>query len=219
MMILKSALFKDITDDEFEQIKSEMYVREKEYRKGDTIFRCGDRVSEIGVVVSGGVMIETVDPEGKKSILSRVGCGGVFAETYVVCNEPLMVDVVCGENSKILFLNFHRLLKGDNTKNRSGEKILKNLLLISANKNLVLSKRIFCTAPKGIRAKVTAYLKSESVKSGSDSFSVPFNRYQMADYLGVDRSALSKELCAMRDEGLIAFRKNNFKLLSAQFND
>ncbi len=219
MKISDLFLFNGITEDEFTQKEQKIYLRERRFSKGEVVFGTGQCVREAGVVLTGGVMIETVDPEGKKSILSRVGNGGIFAETYALCGEPLMVDAVCSEESLILFVNLDGILK-DNPANAPWRfKTLKNLLLMSANKNLTLSRRIFCTAPKGIRAKVTAYLKAESIKNDSNSFKIPFNRYQMADYLGVDRSALSKELSAMRDEGLIEFRKNQFRLLPQAFND
>ena len=219
MKISDLFLFKGITEDEFSEREQKIYLREHRFPKGEVIFRTGQRVSEAGIVLTGGVMIETIDPEGKRSILSCVGSGGIFAETYALCGEPLMVDVVCSEESHILFVNLDGILNNSSAKNPWQFKILKNLLMMSANKNLTLSKRIFCTAPKGIRAKVTAYLKAESIKNGSDNFKISFNRYQMADYLGVDRSALSKELSAMKDEGLIEFRKNQFRLLPQAFND
>ena len=90
------------------------------------------------------------------------------------------------------------------------DTILNNLLHISIQKNLTLSNRIFCTSPKTIRERLLIYLSNESRKAGSQEFVIPFDRQQLADYLNVDRSALSKELGKMRDEGLIEFRKNDF---------
>ena len=90
--------------------------------------------------------------------------------------------------------------------------ILKNLLIISVNKNLTLSTRIFCTASKSGRSRVMTFLSAQAVKNDNMEFTIPFNRQQMADYLNLDRSALSKELCRMRDEGILSFRKNKFKL-------
>lgn len=87
------------------------------------------------------------------------------------------------------------------------------MLSISVKKNLTLSRRIFCTSPKTIRERLLTYLSSQAGRSGSSTFHIPFNRQQMADYLNVDRSALSKELGKMRDEGLLTFHKNRFTLL------
>lgn len=83
---------------------------------------------------------------------------------------------------------------------------------IFAGKNRALSHRIFCTSPKTIRGRLVTYLSAQALEQGSSSFSIPFDRQQLADYLGVDRSALSKELGRMRDEGLLETRKNHFLL-------
>ena len=92
-------------------------------------------------------------------------------------------------------------------------RIMSNMLRISVQKNLELSNRIFFTTPKTIRGRLLAYLSAMSVKCGSTTFQVPFDRQQMADYLNLDRSALSKELGKMRDEGLIEFYRNSFRLI------
>ena len=107
------------------------------------------------------------------------------------------------------------LLRGleESMVNRSWQKkLLKNILHVSMQNNLSLSSRIFCTAPKTIRGRLLTYLSAQSMKAGSSTFDIPFNRQQLADYLNLDRSALSKELGKMRDEGLLEFYKNTFKL-------
>ena len=87
-----------------------------------------------------------------------------------------------------------------------------NLLVLSTKKNLTLSTRIFCTSSKSVRGRVLTYLSNQSIKHNNTEFKIPFNRQQMADYLNLDRSALSKELGKMQDEGIITFNKNRFKL-------
>ena len=92
-------------------------------------------------------------------------------------------------------------------------QLFRNLLTISARKNLALSGRSFHTAPKTARGRIMAYLNTVSLQTHSRAFAIPFDRQQMADYLNLDRTALSKELGKMRNEGLIAFRKNRFEIL------
>ena len=133
-------------------------------------------------------------------------------QTYVFCHEPMMVDAVAAEDCAVLFLDFNILME-ESMVNRSWQKkLLKNILHVSMQKNLSLSSRIFCTAPKTIRGRLLTYLSAQSMKAGSSTFDIPFNRQQLADYLNLDRSALSKELGKMRDEGLLEFYKNTFKL-------
>lgn len=181
----------------------------RKYEKSGVIFRTGDIIHEIGIVQAGSVNIENTDLWGNRSILSNVGRGQVFGETYAMCGEPMMVDAVAAENSEILFLRLDILI--DENQPWYG-RIMSNMLRVSVQKNLELSSRIFFTTPKTIRGRLLAYLSAMSVKCGSTTFQVPFDRQQMADYLNLDRSALSKELGKMRDEGLIEFYKNTFRL-------
>lgn len=212
MKIIKTPILNDITDSEWEQMLELLCVRTDKYAKNTVIFRAGMTVCEIGIVNSGSVNIENIAPWGNKSILGNVSAGGVFAETYALCKEPMTVYAVAAENSEIVFLNIDRLLSAENSEYTWYLKLLKNILTVSSQKNLALSSRIFFTGSKTVRGRVSAYFSAIYTKTGRATFQIPFNRQQMADYLGVERSALSKELCKMRDDGLIDFYKNTFKI-------
>ncbi len=214
MKILQASLFQYIDEQELLQMQEYRCMRRKKYEKNDIIFHTGERISEICAVLSGSVMIENVDLWGNKSILNHIGAGQVFAETYALCDEPMMVDAVCAENAEILFIDLKALLA--DSKAPWYPKMLHNLLMISAHMNLALSNRIFCTASKGIRPRLLTYLSEQAVKNNSTEFIIPFNRQQLADYLNLDRSALSKELGRMQKEGLLSFHKNRFKLLCTE---
>ena len=140
--------------------------------------------------------------------MSLVSEGGYFAETYALLGEPMMVDVRANEESRVLFLR----VRGVNCSRKWTLKLMQNLLAIAARKNLQLSERSFINSGKSIRRKVMSYLNAVSLREHSLDFTIPLKRQQMADYLNSDRSALSKELCLMRDEGLISFSKNHFTL-------
>lgn len=208
---LNSPLFIHI--DEQELVDMQFGFRRSSFSKGAIIFRSGQIVSELGIVVKGSVNIESLDLSGSKAILSNIGSSQIFAETYAFCHEPMMVDAIAGKDCEILFVNIQALLKENNSNRSWYAKLLKNLLNIAAHKNLTLSNRIFCTAPKTIRGRLLTYLANLSAKQKSQSLTLPFNRQQLADYLNLDRSALSKELGKMRNEGLISFHKNIITLL------
>lgn len=212
MNILHSPLMRNIGEEEFENMRKVHGIRECRYEKGDIIFHAGDRIHEIGIVMDGSVNIENLDLWGSKSILSNVPAGGTFAETYALCREPMMVDVVAAEESSILFFHVSSLMDSKNERYSWYAKLLVNLLEISMRKNLALSERIFCTAPKTIRGRLLIFLSIQSGKAGSSTFQIPFSRQQLAEYLNLDRSALSKELGKMRNDGLIDFYKNTFKI-------
>ena len=140
--------------------------------------------------------------------------GGFFAETYAwLCDEVVLVDVVANEECRILFLTVAILRGLSLAREPWAAKLTANLLSISAQKNLALTGRSFHTAPKSARARIMAYLNTVALQMQSREFDIPFDRQQLADYLNLERSAMSKELGRMRDEGLIRTRKNHFTLL------
>ena len=212
MKNFSSLVFKGLSESELGQMMDSACARSCSFAKGSFIFHAGDTVQEMGVVQKGSVNIENIDPWGNKSILSNVPAGQVFAETYALCQEPLMVNAVAAENCEILFLNLQALMSEHNAGSSWYMKIMQNMLRIAVQKNLILSHRIFCTTAKTVRGRLLTYLSAMAVKKGSSTFQVPFDRQQMADYLNLDRSALSKELGRMRDEGMIEFYKNTFRL-------
>lgn len=212
MKNFSSPMFQGLSESELEQMTDSICTRSCSFAKGGIIFHAGDTVREMGIVQKGSVNIENIDPWGNRGILSNVTAGQVFAETYALCQEPLMVNAVAAENCEILFLNLQVLMSEHNMNSSWYLKILQNMLRISVQKNMILSQRIFCTTAKTVRGRLLTYLSGLSVKNGSSTFQVPFDRQHMADYLNLDRSALSKELGKMRDEGMIEFYKNTFRL-------
>ena len=208
-LLKDSTLFQGLSEGERENALRALSVTERVYQKGELIFSAGDTVDRMGLVISGGVTIESSDLWGNRTILSHIAPGQFFAETYALLkDEPMLVDVCVNGESRILFLRLDTL----QTAEPWTAKITRNLLTISARKNLALSLRSFHTAPKTVRERVTAYLNTEALRQRSRAFRIPYDRQQLADYLNLDRTALSKELSRMRDDGLIEFRKNHFVL-------
>ena len=212
MIILNIPLFKGLTLEQIEDMKNKHCMTEKKYKKNSFIFRAGDIVHEIGIVLEGSINIEMIDMWDNKSILSNIDVGQIFAESYALCNEPMMVDAVATKDSTILRLNMRQIFAPINNSASWYNTFTYNLLVLSTRKNLTLSTRIFCTSSKSVRGRVLTYLSNQSIKHNNTEFQIPFNRQQMADYLNLDRSALSKELGKMQDEGIITFNKNSFKL-------
>lgn len=210
--VKKTILFKDMTDREFEEALSRLGAHEQTFEKGEMILRAGDTTSEMGIILAGSVTIESNDLWGNRAILNLAEAGDFFAEVYALFgNEPLLIDVCANEDCRILFLKTAGLT--GEMKSSWQIRLTRSLLLIASRKNLVLSGRAFHTSPKSIRGRLMAYLDSMSRKKGSRSFDIPFDRQQLADYLNVERTALSKELGKMKKEGLIDCRKNHFRIL------
>ena len=212
-MVIASPFFTGIEESALGDFRDIKALRTKLFRKGEFVFRSGELTDEIGIVQSGSILVENIDPWGGRSVLSEVPAGHVFAESYALSSSPLMVDVVASEDSLILFINTRKLLDESNRERGWYVRLLSNIVKVTAAKNMTLSERIFCTSPKGIRARILMYLTAMYTRAGSRTFRIPFDRQSMADYLNVERTALSKELGRMRREGLIDFRKNEFTLL------
>jgi CRP/FNR family transcriptional regulator, dissimilatory nitrate respiration regulator len=209
---IQNPIFSGITDTEFKEMQDLGCIRTKTYPKNTPVFYTGDLTKELGLVLSGRVTIENIDLWGNRNILSDIAPGHAFAETYALANLPLMVDAITSEESQILLVNVKDLLTDRYAQTSWQPKLIRNLLLLTTRKNLTLSSRIFCTAPKKIRPRVLIYLSNCSVQYGSPEFDIPFDRQELADYLNLDRTALSKELAKMKADGLIDYQKNHFVL-------
>ena len=154
------------------------------------------------------------DVWGNRKIIENIGQGQIFAETYACLKgEAMMVDVQASEPTKVLFVDVRRILTTCPSACDFHARLIRSLMYVLAHKNLVLTKKMDVITPKSLRERVLVYLSQESVKQGNRTVTVPFNRQQMADYLSVDRSALSGELSKMQKEGVIAYEKNRFTVL------
>jgi len=213
--LANTILFQGTSPQEAKQMLSCLDAHEKSYRKGETILQAGSITENIGLLLSGGANIEIDDVWGNNTILSHVKPGQLFAETYAcIPNEPLLVNVQASEKSNVLFLNASKILTTCSHSCMYHNQLIYNLLQIFAQNNLALSRRSVHTSSKSIRGRLLSYLSEQTNLSGSNPFTIPFNRQQLADYLGVDRSALSNELSKMKKDQLITYHKNEFRILA-----
>ena len=150
-------LFHGISETGRAALVSSGWLRTCSFEKNQTIYHMGDRVSELGIVLSGSVFVENTDLWGNRSILSKITPGQVFAETYAFCREPMMVNVTAAEVSTVLFFNLRNLDQTADGDDAWLSQLRSNMLRISMQKNLTLSNRIFCTTPKTIRERVLVY--------------------------------------------------------------
>lgn len=156
MKKIASPLFQDLSEAELDTLAAAGHLRTRQFAKHEVIFHAGSCVREIGIVLRGSVHIENLDLWGTKSILSSVGAGQAFAETYAFCGEALMVDAVAAEHCEILFLHTAALTDA-RIEPALKDKLLRRLLAVSMRKNLSLSQRIFCTTPKTVRGRLLTY--------------------------------------------------------------
>ena len=208
-----SPLLRGIAQTELKALLQSLGVQMKVYPKNSFIWQVGEQVLLAGVVVAGSVHILREDYWGRQNILAQLGCGNVFGEVYACLQQvPLTVSVAAPNGATVLFLDVRRLLVS-NSRSAAENRLLHNLLMLMAERNLLLTQKMEYLTKRTTREKLLAYLSEQARLQQSNRFTIPFNRQQLADFLAVDRSAMSSELGKMQADGLIVYKKNNFELL------
>ena len=209
----QSPLFRGIKPADLTALLGCLGAAERRYAKGQVILAEGQPTEQIGLVRTGLVLIENCDVWGSRTILGSAGPGAVFAEAYACTpGEPLRISVTAAEETTVLFLRVGKLLTACPNGCPFHAQLTRNLLTVCAQKSLQLSRRMLHTSPKTIRGRVTAYFSALAVQQGSLRFTLPFDRQQLADFLGVDRSALSSTLSRMQREGLLELGRRTVEL-------
>lgn len=211
-IIKTSELFTGIDDENIEYVLSALSAAKRTYRSGEYIFRAGEYISSAALLLEGSVYIQCEDYWGNLSILNKIFKGEIFGEAYAFGTAcTILNNAVAAEDSTVLFLDINRIF----TVASDCEFypiVIQNLFALIAEKNRMLAQKLGHMSQRTTREKLLSYLSEQSIKSGSPAFDIPFNRQQLADFLSVDRSAMSNELCKMRDDGLLRFKKNHFVL-------
>ncbi len=213
-VLKRTKLFSGMGEEDIASLLSCLGARKKEYKKGEYILREGEHISDIFILVEGKIHIQKDDYWGNRSILSVISVGEMFGEGYAAPESgALLNDVVAVEDSSVIFFDVKRILTTCSSACRFHNMIVQNMFFVVSDKNRKLVQKLGHMSGRTTRAKLISYLSEEAKRQGSSAFTVPFNRQQLADYLCVDRSAMSNELCKMRDEGMIKFEKSRFELL------
>ena len=213
-VLRKTKMFSGVGDEEIESMLSCLNARVQHYKKGEYVLRTGGHLRDILILVKGSLHIQKDDYWGNRSLLGQLGAGEMFGEAYVAPESgALMNDVVAVEDSAVMFFDLQRLLTTCSSACRFHTAVVQNLFFAISEKNRKLVQKLGHMSKRSTREKLISYLSEEAKRQNSARFSIPFNRQQLADFLSVDRSAMSNELCKMRDEGLLRFDKNHFELL------
>ncbi len=213
-ILKKTQMFAGIGDEDIASMLSCLGARKKSYKKGEYVLLQGERLEDIVVLVKGALHIQNDDYWGNRSILGEVSVGDMFGEAYTSPKSgALLNDVVAVEDSTVIFFDVKRVITTCASACRFHSMVVQNMFFAISEKNRRLVQKLGYMSGRTTRAKLIAYLSAESKKQGSADFTIPFNRQQLADFLSVDRSAMSNELCKMRNEGLLRFEKNRFWLI------
>lgn len=214
-LLSQTPFFQDIDKGEIRAILKALCAREKSYKKGEIVMESGVQTHEFGIVLHGKVIIEHGDIWGNVTILGTIETSGNFAVPYACLRDQVLpFSVQAQEPSSILFIDAARMIACHTLPCAIHTVLMRNLLVICARRNLHLAQRALHTSSKTIRGRLLAYLSDLMNATHSATVTLPYNRQQLAQYLGVERSALSNELSKMQKEGILVCDKNRVTLLS-----
>lgn len=210
--IEKCNLFKGIESSQILPMMNCLEAKIKEYKKNQLVFQNGYKINKSGIVLKGALQIVQYDYFGNRSILSRVEENQLFGEAYSLCNLTLPICIETSKDSLILFMNTNKITTPCKNLCKNHIVLINNLLSILARKNVTLNQKIECLSKRTTREKILNYLTLESIKNKSKEFVIPYDRQGLADFLCVERSAMSFEISKLIKDGIIDSKKNYFKL-------
>ena len=211
--IQKCLLFNDIEQEDLINLLTCMGAKVKTFEKEEYIVEENKDVTISGIVLSGSIQLVQYDYNGNRTILSRIEPLQLFGEANSFSSETMPTNIVAAENSTVLFIDTNHLSHPCGNHCKFHITLINNLLRIMATKNVGLNQKLQCISQRTTREKILNYLLLEAKKHKTNEFEIPFDRQSLADYLCVERSAMSAELSKLRNENVIESNKNKFKLL------
>ena len=213
-VIKQGTLFSGIKDENLSVLLDCLAAVRHSHNKNELIFSAGDSVQSVGIVLSGSAHILQEDYWGNRTILAHIPPSGLFGEAFSCAEmETLPVSVIAAEKSEVLLIDYKRIITTCSSSCVFHMALIKNMIKLLAQKNIMLTQKMEIVTRRTTRERLLAYLSTQAIKSGKSSFVIPFDRQQLADYLSVDRSAMSAELSHMQSDHLIRTNKSEFELL------
>lgn len=213
-VLKKCALFRHIDEKEINSLIGCLGAQIRSYTTDDYIFLSGDEVNSVGIVLTGLIEIMKENLAGNKHIVAFLGPSDMFAEG-IVCTvkriSPVTVHVK--EDTKVLLIPYERIIKSCGNSCSFHISLIQNMMVVLGEKNVNLNRKLELLTLKGMREKIASYLMNESLQRGTTMFQIMLNRTELADYLNVSRTSMCRELARMKEEGLIDFYGNSFKLI------
>ena len=211
---IRSPLFLGIRPEDMDAMLGCIGYHVREYKKGEIIAFEAETINHVGLVMKGSVDMIKEDVWVNRTMLLRSYAEDVFGETFACGEDSLsVVTFVAAEDSKVMFLSFCRVMHTCTHACIFHQTLIENMVRIIARKNRELMRKIEVVSKKTLREKILAYLSIQSQAQGASRFEIPLGRVEWEEYLCADRSALTRELSKMKDEGLIDYQRNWFEIL------
>ena len=213
-IIKQCLLFEGIDDNEMKTLFKCLNAFSRFYQKNESVFSVGDRILAVGIVLSGSVHVLQEDYWGNRTILAHVMPGDMFGEAFSCAEiEYLPVSVIAAESTEILLIDYKKIIATCSSTCAFHISLIKNMMKLLAEKNIMLTQKMEIITHRTTRERLLSYLSAQAIKAGTNCFTIPFNRQELADYLSVERSAMSTELSHMKNEGVIKTDRSLFELL------
>jgi len=209
----ETSLFAGIASDDLSAMLNCLSAKTLCVKKGKPVFLEGAPAGFIGVVLDGSIQMVHDDFYGNRSIISHHDQGELFAESFACANiETMPVSGYAVRDSKVMLLSCQKVLTVCSSACRFHNQLVKNLLRVVAQNNLDLNNKITFMSQKTTKEKLMSYLLSQAKYHGSPEFTIPFDRQALADFLGVERSAMSTELGKLQKAGILQSKGSWFHL-------
>ncbi len=211
---VNSPLFAGIKPEDRKPMLHCIGYRVSNFSKGEIVAFEGENLKHIGIVLSGSVDMVKEDLWGNKTMLLRMRRNELFGETFACGEDNLsVVTFIVSEDAQILFMPFSRVMHSCTMACEFHHRLIENMVKVIANKNRDLMRKVEVVSKRTIREKLLTYLSIQAQQQNSRYFEIPLGRVELAEYLCVDRSALTRELAKMKEDGLIDYDKNCFRIL------
>ena len=214
VMNVRSALFEGIQGQDLQTMLGCIGYHVRSYEKGEIIAFEAETINHVGVVMEGAVDMLKEDVWGNRTMLIRSYPADIFGETFACGEDSLsVVTFAAAEDSRVLFLPFCRVMHTCTHACTFHQTLTENMVRMIARKNRELMRKIEVVSKKTLREKILSYLSIQSQAQGKTKFQIPLGRVEWAEYLCADRSALTRELAKMKEEGIIDYQRNFFEIL------
>ena len=216
-VLQKSALFAGVDEKELTAMLGCLSPKKAVFRKDEYILRAGEPAKGVGLLLQGSALVIQEDFWGNRNIITALCPGEMFAEAFACApGQELTVSVVAEQPGSALFLDIEKVMNTCSGACIFHKRMIRNFLAALAEKNLRMNEKLGHMSKRSTREKLLSYLSAQAQRGGSAEFDIPFNRQQLADYLSVDRSAMSAELGRLRDQGILRYDRSHFCLLAGE---
>ncbi len=213
-LLVKLPLFEGMPADDIPVILKRLGSYSKKYKRNDFIKTAGDPIDFIGIVLEGSIQVLQDDYYGNRNIRAHFGQGALFAEAFACAGVKFLpVDILASDDAEILFINSNSIFASCGGRCEYHHTLITNLLKIVAQKNMLMNQKLKYSSHKTTKEKLMAFLHDQSRINKSKEFTIPFDRQALADYFGVERSAMSTEINKLVKQGIIETKRSYFRLI------